>query len=121
MKESARFFQALADETRLKLLAELRQGERTVGDLVAALAVPQPKVSRHLRILKEAGLVSDRKTGRHVLYALCARPGGAEVSTWIDWLAGVARAPGSSLASGSRPRSAGSTPRREDDLETHLL
>ncbi len=121
MKRSARFFRALADETRLRLLAELREGEKTVGDLVAALAVPQPKVSRHLRILKEAGLVSDRKAGRHVLYALCARPGGPEVSSWVDWLAGAARAPGSPLAGGSRPRSAGSAPRREDDLETHLL
>lgn len=113
MKASARFFRALGDETRLKLLAELRAGERTVGDLVAALAVPQPKVSRHLRILKQAGLVSDHKAGRHVLYALCAKPGGPDARAWVKWLAGA--------VGESHARPGTNAPRRQDDLETHLL
>lgn len=80
-----RFFQALGDATRLELLTRLRGGERTVGELVEALRCPQPKVSRHLKVLKEAGLVTDRRDGRHVTYALTGR------RTWDpaarEWLA----------------------------------
>ena len=69
-ESAAHFFQALGDPTRLALLSELRAGERNVTELVDALGCPQPKVSRHLKVLKDAGLVRDRRDGRHVGYAL---------------------------------------------------
>ncbi|MCA9750917.1 MAG: winged helix-turn-helix transcriptional regulator [Gemmatimonadetes bacterium] len=85
--EVARFFQALADETRLALVDLLRERERTVGELVEEVGCPQPKVSRHLKVLKEAGLVRDRRDGRNVSYALVTRPHWpAEVRRWIDGL-----------------------------------
>ncbi|MEM2925886.1 MAG: metalloregulator ArsR/SmtB family transcription factor [Candidatus Bathyarchaeia archaeon] len=53
----ARFFKALADPTRLEILELLREGEKCVCELVPQLKIPQPLVSRHLKILKECGLV----------------------------------------------------------------
>jgi DNA-binding transcriptional ArsR family regulator len=85
--EAARFFLALSDPTRLALLEELRGGECTVGELVERLGCPQPKVSRHLKALKDAGLARDRREGRNVHYALAPRrawpPAARE---WIDRL-----------------------------------
>lgn len=72
-EDAVHFFQALGDETRLRLVSQLRTGERTVGELVTALGCPQPKVSRHLKVLREAGLVMDRRDGRNVTYALTTR------------------------------------------------
>ncbi|MDP6529715.1 MAG: metalloregulator ArsR/SmtB family transcription factor [Gemmatimonadota bacterium] len=64
------FFQALGDPTRLALLALLRTRERTVGEMVEALGAPQPRVSRHLKVLRNAGLVADRREGRFIRYGL---------------------------------------------------
>lgn len=87
--EAARFFLALADATRLAILGELREGERTVGALVEALGCPQPKVSRHLRVLKDAGLVGDRKDGRNVSYGMTPPSAWArEARAWIERLEG---------------------------------
>ena len=62
-------FAALADPTRRALLAQLqRDGQRTVSELVAANAVSQPAISRHLRVLREAGLVTARQDGRQRRY-----------------------------------------------------
>jgi len=66
----ARVFHALSDETRLCLLAMLRDGERCVCDLTSALSAGQSRLSFHLKILKEAGLVVDRRDGRWVHYSL---------------------------------------------------
>ncbi|MFN8178486.1 MAG: metalloregulator ArsR/SmtB family transcription factor [bacterium] len=85
--EAARFFQALGDPTRLALLEELRGGEKNVGELVDALGCPQPKVSRHLKVLKAAGLVRDRREGRHVGYALStSRAWPAPARQWMGSL-----------------------------------
>lgn len=85
--EAARFFLALSDPTRLALLALLREGERPVGELVDELGCPQPKVSRHLKVLKDAALVRDRRDGRNVYYALAAPRGWpAEARAWIERL-----------------------------------
>ena len=84
---AAEFFQALSDETRLRLLERLRAGERTVGDLVDELGCPQPKVSRHLKVLREVGLVRDQRDGRHVTYTLTTRKSWpAEAVAWLDRL-----------------------------------
>lgn len=65
-----RQFRALADENRLQILDLLRGGERCVCELTDALDVGQSLLSHHLRVLKEAGLVTDRRDGRWAYYAL---------------------------------------------------
>jgi len=66
----SRLFGALEDETRLRLLAVLSHGELCVCHLQELLSLSQPNVSRHLRILRLAGIVSDRRSGRWVHYRL---------------------------------------------------
>ena len=63
-------FRALGDETRLRVLEQLIPGERCVGDLMESTGLGQSLVSHHLRILREAGLVMDRREGRWVYYAI---------------------------------------------------
>ncbi|HJQ93401.1 MAG TPA: metalloregulator ArsR/SmtB family transcription factor [Candidatus Thermoplasmatota archaeon] len=67
-------FAALADPTRRRLVEVLDKGEQSVNDLVAAVDIAQPGVSRHLRILNEAGLVSVRASGQRRLYSLRPQP-----------------------------------------------
>jgi DNA-binding transcriptional ArsR family regulator len=63
-------FRALGDETRLRLLDLLTTGERSVADLMERTGLGQSLVSHHLRTLREAGLVTDRRDGRWVYYAI---------------------------------------------------
>ncbi|MFA6166110.1 MAG: metalloregulator ArsR/SmtB family transcription factor [Gemmatimonadaceae bacterium] len=63
-------FHALSDATRLSILEMLRDGERCVCDLQAELDAAQSRLSFHLRVLKEAGLVTDRKDGRWSHYRI---------------------------------------------------
>ena len=65
-----RWFAALSDETRLRLIALLAGGEQCVCDLTDALDAAQSRLSFHLKVLKDAGLVTDRKDGRWVYYSL---------------------------------------------------
>ena len=65
-----KIFKALSDETRLKLLALLENGELCVCEIVSILKMSQPKVSFHLNILKDAGLVKMRKEGTRIFYSL---------------------------------------------------
>jgi len=67
-------FQALADPRRREIVELLRDGERSVGELVHHLPIAQSGVSRHLRILKEAGVVRVRGRGQQRLYALEPAP-----------------------------------------------
>ncbi len=67
---AAELFHALSDETRLEILDMLRDGERCVCDLQDALEAAQSRLSFHLKVLREAGLVSDRKAGRWSYYTL---------------------------------------------------
>ncbi len=67
---AASLFHALSDETRLEILDMLREGERCVCDLQGALNAAQSRLSFHLRVLRDAGLVSDRKEGRWSYYAI---------------------------------------------------
>jgi ArsR family transcriptional regulator len=68
--QAQRWFHALSDATRLELLAVLRGGEQCVCDLTDALETGQSRLSFHLKVLKDAGLVTDRRDGRWVYYAL---------------------------------------------------
>ena len=70
MQEVLTIFKALSDETRLRILKLLENGELCVCDIVAALDTIQPKVSFHLSALKEAGLIKDRKQGKWVHYRM---------------------------------------------------
>lgn len=74
--EVLRMFRALGDETRLRLLQRLRAGEQCVCDLTEDLETRQSLLSFHLRTLKDAGLVTDRREGRWVYYAI--NPDGLE-------------------------------------------
>ena len=70
MEQAQRWFHALSDETRLHLVELLRDGEQCVCDLTDALDAAQSRLSFHLKTLKDAGLVSDRRQGRWVYYTL---------------------------------------------------
>lgn len=63
-------FKALSDSTRLKILKLLENGELCVCDIISALDMIQPKVSFHLKVLKSAGLIMDRKVGKWIHYRL---------------------------------------------------
>jgi len=67
---TARLFHALSDATRLELVRQLSRGERCVCELTGALDAAQSRLSFHLKTLKEAGLVTDRRAGRWVYYSL---------------------------------------------------
>jgi ArsR family transcriptional regulator, arsenate/arsenite/antimonite-responsive transcriptional repressor len=69
-RRSAQLFHALSDETRIELIHLLRKGERCVCDLTSALDAAQSRLSFHLKVLKDAGIVTDRKQGRWVHYEL---------------------------------------------------
>lgn len=76
-------YAALAEPNRRAILELLRDGERSVNDLVDALPVGQPAVSKHLGVLREAGLVAARPDGRRRLYALRPEP-LAEVDAFLE-------------------------------------
>ena len=66
----ARFFQVLADPTRVRIVKALAEGEWCVSDLTEALQMDQPAVSHQLKYLREIGVVKWKKSGRHVHYSL---------------------------------------------------
>ena len=75
-------FSALADPTRRAILARLAKGESSVGELAAPFDISLPAISRHLRVLKNAGLISREKDGRVRRCALDAGP----LRTASDWI-----------------------------------
>jgi DNA-binding transcriptional ArsR family regulator len=76
-------FQAIAHPTRRALLDALQPGELAVRDLATRFSSSRPAISQHLRILLEAGLVSERRTGRENLYHLEAAPLSA-IEDWVS-------------------------------------
>jgi DNA-binding transcriptional ArsR family regulator len=75
-------FEALAEPNRRRILDLLREGERPVGELVRALAVSQPAVSKHLGVLRDAGLVEARVDAQRRMYRVRAEP-LREIDDWI--------------------------------------
>jgi len=69
-EDVARLFHALSDETRLEIIAQLQGGERCVCELMDTLDAAQSRLSFHLKVLKDAGLVTDRREGRWSYYEL---------------------------------------------------
>jgi DNA-binding transcriptional ArsR family regulator len=76
-------FNAVAEANRREILDALSSGEKAVGAIVSDLAMPQPQVSKHLRVLSEVGLVTCRAEGRRRLYSLEPEP----LRPLHDWLA----------------------------------
>jgi DNA-binding transcriptional ArsR family regulator len=80
-------FNAVAEPRRRQILDALADGERPVGDLVDELGLPQPQVSKHLRVLREVGAVEVRGDGRRRLYRL----NGEALKPIHDWVQGYER------------------------------
>jgi DNA-binding transcriptional ArsR family regulator len=74
--------QALSDPSRRTMLQALKEGPATAGDLAALLPIARPGVSRHLRVLREAGLVEVRQEAQYRLYSLRPEP-LAQVDEWL--------------------------------------
>ncbi len=70
LRNLAEILKALADETRLAVLAMLQDGEMCVCEIMDALPLSQPAVSHHLKILRQAGLVTDRRQGKWIYYRI---------------------------------------------------
>lgn len=84
-------FGALADDHRRAILTMLRDGDRAVHEIAARLPISRPAVSRHLRLLKEAGLVDERSAGTRRLYRL-REEGVEEVRRYLEMVWGEAAA-----------------------------
>lgn len=69
----ARVCKAIADVKRLLIINELRDGPRSVGELVIALDIPQANASQHLAILRDRGIVTARRSGSNIYYALTSQ------------------------------------------------
>src|ERR1700756_2843468 len=76
-------FEVLAEPQRRRILDQLRTGERTVGDLVTELGISQPGVSKHLRVLRDAGLVTAQVDGQRRVYRLRSEP-LRQVDEWLE-------------------------------------
>jgi DNA-binding transcriptional ArsR family regulator len=70
MKSVSKVFRALADPTRRQILQELKRGELPAGQIAAAFTISGPSISRHLSILKNADLISERRAGNRIFYRL---------------------------------------------------
>jgi DNA-binding transcriptional ArsR family regulator len=83
---------ALAEPRRRDILALVRDRELAAGDIATRFSVTRPAISQHLRVLRDAGLITERRAGTRRLYR--ARPeGAAELRAWLDafWDDGLAR------------------------------
>lgn len=87
----AKLFRGLGDSNRLGLLRALRDGPKTVGELVAATGMSQPNASNHLACLRECALVRAQPEGRHVRYSLSNRKVARLLDTSESLLADVAQ------------------------------
>jgi len=82
---TADVFNAVGDETRRRILDALAAGDAPVGDLAERLRLSQPQASKHLRVLRDVGLVEAHVTGRRRVY--CLRPEALRpLGTWLDTL-----------------------------------
>ncbi len=93
----ARTFQALSDPTRLKILSLLGAGSMNVSDMVERLDITQPAVSRHLKVLREAGLIVDSRRGKWVEYS-CNPSTVAEAAEYLRELNRARRGSGATPA-----------------------
>ena len=80
-------FEALADPTRRRIVELLARGERTAGAIAGEFAISRPGVSKHLRVLREHGLVTAREEAQRRVYRLEAGP-LREAESWLAWARG---------------------------------
>jgi len=121
----ASIYMALADKTRLRLLAMMCNGEVCVGSFTAALGESQPKISRHLAYLRNAGIVDARRDGKWIHYSIHwpADPGGhGLIKAALEWVSDSSESP---FAETQRPTSTsqGSIPGDENTIiyaESHI-
>ena len=85
VSKAARYFHALSDETRLRIIEQLQEGEQCVCDMTDTFRTGQSRLSFHLKVLKEAGLINDRPEGRWVYYSLNDEA-VEELQEIINWL-----------------------------------
>lgn len=71
MNNNPRIFKALGDETRLKIVLLLKDGEKCACEIPRAVGKAQPTVSQHLRILNDAGVLKSRREGKRIMYSVC--------------------------------------------------
>lgn len=76
-------YDAIADPTRRAIIDLLRRGERSAGEIAEQFPVSRPAISRHLRVLREAGLVRERRDARSRIYRLDPRP-LRELDRWLE-------------------------------------
>ncbi|MGB9904684.1 MAG: ArsR/SmtB family transcription factor [Desulfotomaculales bacterium] len=89
MKRTAEILKALADATRLQILALLSRQEMAVCELIAALRLSQPAVSHHLKILKQARLVKDNREGKWIFYTVDEKNFSAHAGLLTDFFRSV--------------------------------
>src|SRR5512136_1482904 len=87
MKKIANILKALSDDTRLRVIKLLQERELCVCELMQVLDMSQPRISRHMSVLKNAGLVDDRREGKWVYYLLKNETQVKEVKTLLNALA----------------------------------
>ena len=85
LEKAARLFHALSDETRLELLDRLQSGEQCVCELTDAIKAAQSRLSFHLKVLKDAGLILDRREGRWMYYSI-NRDAIGDLEEWVETL-----------------------------------
>ena len=82
--DDATVFRALADPTRRQILRDLREGELAAGEIAGRFAISGPSISRHLAILKGAGLVTERRDANRIYYSLVEERLAASVGNFLS-------------------------------------
>jgi ArsR family transcriptional regulator len=91
-QEMVCIFKALGDENRIRILRQLRSGEKCACKLLDALNISQPTLSHHMKILCDAGIVNGRKEGKWMHYSICSES-SAELSAMLRQLLTAANVP----------------------------
>jgi len=87
LRKYAEFFKALGDENRLKILKMLAEKDMCVCEIINNLNVSQPAISHHLKTLKQAGIVEDRREGKWIFYSLNQK----EIINYLDFFEGLVK------------------------------
>jgi len=90
MKKIASIFKALSDDTRLRVIKLLQERELCVCELMQVLEMSQPRISRHMSVLKNAGLVEDRREGKWIHYSLRKKSPEKAIKIILDSMAVLA-------------------------------
>jgi ArsR family transcriptional regulator len=85
LSKAARYFHALSDETRLRIIEQLHEGEQCVCEMTDTFRTGQSRLSFHLKVLKDAGLINDRPEGRWMYYSL-NDDAVEELQDLVNWL-----------------------------------